>query len=111
MIKKYAYPWVQDWCNQNGWTDLFIERYQYWAFPPGGVMPQPIPLQVLQAIKREKGLSPIERIWYASAIGISITAIASSYWLQCPLPVVAAFGFCALVVAYLDEGDESGEFG
>lgn len=106
MMKKYAYQWVQDWCQENGWTDLFIERCHYWAFPPGGVMPQPIPLQVLQKIKREKGLSPTEKWGYGAGLAISILSIVMTYWSQCPLPIVFAFGFCALGVAYLDDEPE-----
>lgn len=107
MTKRFAYHWVQDWCQENGWTDLFVERYYYWAFPPGAVMPQPIPGQALRAIKTAQGFSPVEWRWYGSAIALGALTLGLSYWLQCPLPLVVAFSFSALVVAYLDDGDTS----
>jgi hypothetical protein len=106
MTKKYAYNWVQAWCQDNGWTDLFVERYCYWAFPPGSVLPQPIPLPVLRSLKQKNGLSPTEKGWYSSSVLVSIMAILTSHWLQCPLPLVFAFGFCAIVMAYLDDSPE-----
>lgn len=27
------------WCDQRGWTDLFIHESRFWAFPPCAVMP------------------------------------------------------------------------
>ena len=102
-IKKYAHQWIQDWCNEHGWTDLFLERYSYWAFPPGAVMPQPIPGDVLHAIKQEKGLSPIERRWYGLGLGGAAVAIAITYAWNTPLPLALAFGLCALTVAYLED--------
>ena len=39
MMERYSIQWIEAWCVENGWTDLFIERGgNYWAFPPGGVM-------------------------------------------------------------------------
>lgn len=102
-MKKYAYQWVQDWCQENGWTELFIERYHYWAFPPDAVMPEPIPVRVLQQLKREHGLSPIERWIYVATAIATVTASLSTFWMQSPLPIVAAFAVCAFAVAYLDD--------
>jgi len=31
-----------NWCNQYGWTDLFVFEGRFWAFPRGGVLPLPI---------------------------------------------------------------------
>ena len=53
-MKHYCEEWVKDWCFENGWTDLYVERCHYWAFPPGAVMPEPIPPRVLRLIKAEK---------------------------------------------------------
>ncbi len=102
-MKKYAYQWIQDWCDQHGWTDLFLERYHYWAFPPGAVLPQPIPGDVLQAIKQEKGLSPTERTWYGAGLAIATLASLCAYLWNTPMPLVLAFGLCALTVAYLED--------
>ena len=29
----------EQWCQINGYSDLFIRNGEYWAFPPNGVMP------------------------------------------------------------------------
>jgi hypothetical protein len=105
MIKKFCDQWIQDWCDENGWTDLFIDRRRYWAFPPGAVMPLPVPDTALQAVKGQKGLSFAERMWMGAAIGVTLVASASSYWLASPMPLVTAFVVCALIVANLDEDD------
>ncbi|MEM9136046.1 MAG: hypothetical protein AAGB01_01670, partial [Cyanobacteria bacterium P01_F01_bin.42] len=44
------YPYLMQWCQENGWTDLFVERYEFWAFPPGSVLPLPLPNSVLEDI-------------------------------------------------------------
>ena len=55
MIKHFCDDWVREWCDANGWTDLFMERSNhYWAFPPGAVMPEPIPSKTLRLIKSQK---------------------------------------------------------
>lgn len=28
-----------NWCNQRGWTDVFVYECRFWAFPPGAVLP------------------------------------------------------------------------
>lgn len=28
-----------NWCDQRGWTDLFVNECRFWAFPPGAVLP------------------------------------------------------------------------
>lgn len=101
-MKHYRDEWIQDWCQENGWTDLFKERSLYWAFPPGAVMPEPIPVKVLKLIKAEKGLCTQERIWLAIAAAITCLCILSIYSTQCPLPLVLAFAFNAITVAQLE---------
>ncbi|MCE2665152.1 MAG: hypothetical protein LW716_21805 [Microcystis sp. 53602_E8] len=87
-MKHFHEPWIQEWCQENGWTELFLERYSnYWAFPPNAVMPEPIPTKVLQNIKRQKGLSPAEKLWLG---------------LACPMPIVLAFAFDAVTAARLE---------
>ena len=57
-MKHYSDQWVEEWCQENGWTELFLERQDhYWAFPPGAVIPEPIPHQTLKIIKSKKGWS------------------------------------------------------
>ena len=33
------YDVCQQWCQQNGYSDLFCRNGQWWAFPPNAVMP------------------------------------------------------------------------
>jgi len=105
-VKHYCDTWIEEWCQDNGWTDLFMERYNnYWAFPPGAVMPEPIPAQVLRLIKLEKGFTVEEKIWSAWALVTTIGAIASSFLLKCPMPLVFAFAFGAVTMAKLEVED------
>jgi hypothetical protein len=30
---------IEQWCAENGYTDLFCQEGEWWAFPPNGVMP------------------------------------------------------------------------
>jgi hypothetical protein len=101
-MNHYCDEWVQEWCDAHGWTDLFRERLEYWAFPPNAVMPLPIPLQALQLIKQEKGLSPDEQTWCLLALVLTTLSAASSYFFFSPMPLVAAFAFCAITAARLE---------
>jgi hypothetical protein len=105
-MNHYCHTWIEDWCRENGWTDLFVrQRDEYWAFPPHGVMPLPIPSQALKGIKTEKGLSVDEKRWCFIAVASTLMGILSSYFSQCPMPLVMAFAFCAIVVAQLEVDD------
>jgi hypothetical protein len=102
FMKHFSDEWIREWCDDNGWTDLIIERCRYWAFPPGAVMPEPIPSRVLKLIKFEKGLTKDEILWSTAAVlGVAIAAILT-YWLQSPLPILLAFAFSAVTVAKLE---------
>ena len=104
-MKHYCEEWLNEWCYEHGWTDLYIERYQYWAFPPGAVMPEPIPTQALRVIKAEKGFTPDEKIWSSSAALVSLIAAILSYFMKCPMPLVFAFAFGAITAARLEVED------
>lgn len=105
-MKHYSNEWVQEWCQENGWTDLFEERCNnYWAFPPGGVIPEPIPIPVLRAIKAKHGLTCEERFWSMFAVGATMIAALVAYSFRCPLPIIAAFAFDAMTVAHLEVED------
>jgi hypothetical protein len=102
-MRHYSDRWIQEWCDTNGWTDLFIERYNnYWAFPPGAVIPEPIPPKTLRSIKAEKGLCPEEKVWLTTAGILSLMAVILSYVFKCPMPMVFAFAFDAITVAQLE---------
>lgn len=105
-MNHYCYTWIEDWCKDNGWTELFVmRRNEFWAFPPNAVMPLPIPSQVLQQIKAEKGLSVDERFWCLAAVIVSVVTAGLSYFAHSPMPFVAAFAFCAMVVAGMEVED------
>ncbi|MBD2075705.1 hypothetical protein H6F86_17775 [Phormidium sp. FACHB-592] len=104
-MNHYAAQWIEDWCAENGWTDLFQERTDYWAFPPNAVMPVPIPTQVLRSIKANQGLCVEEKIWCTAAGLSAIIAASLSYFFATPMPLVAAFAFCAIVVARMEDDD------
>lgn len=102
MIKHFCDDWIKEWCQENGWTDLFINRSDYWAFPPNGVMPLPIPKETLLEIKLQKGLSRQERIWFSIAGFVSIISAILTYILASPMPLVFSFAFCAIIMAYFE---------
>lgn len=101
-MKHFSEDWIKEWCHNNGWTDLFLESRAYWAFPPHGVMPLPIPREVLISIKAEKGFSIEEKIWLFITIIVSSISGLLSYFVASPMPLVFAFSFCAIVFANFD---------
>ncbi|RMF23340.1 MAG: hypothetical protein D6756_08965 [Cyanobacteria bacterium J083] len=102
-MKHFRDEWIQEWCDENGWTDLYVERCNhYWAFPPQAVMPEPIPGEILRAIKAKKGLCQQEKVWLFSVGIISFLSLVTSWFLRCPLPIVFAFAFDAITVARLE---------
>ena len=106
MINRYSIQWIEAWCLENGWTDLFVERRgNYWAFPPGGVMPEPIPMNVLRVIKEENGLTNQEMYWACAAISTTILAVIYTFLWKCPIPLVLSFAFNAVTVAQFEPED------
>ena len=102
-MQHFHDEWIQEWCDRNGWTDLFCERYNnYWAFPPNCVMPEPIPQKVLRLIKSEKGLSKSEQKLAGITAIISIFAVALSYLWMSPMPLMFAFGLNAISFASME---------
>lgn len=99
---QYSYHWIQDWCQENGWTDLFVERQSFWAFPPGAVIPEPIPGEVLVSLKHLHGYSPIERNSFGLILAIALLSAVLSVWGRSPFPLVVAFCLASLVVAWLE---------
>lgn len=101
-MKRYSEDWLNEWCMENGWTDLYIERYNYWAFPPGAVMPEPIPSHALRLIKAQKGLCAEERLLSISAVAVTVLAAILTFLLHSPMPLVFAFAFGAITVGMLE---------
>ncbi len=102
-MKHYQDEWINEWCRENGWTDLFTERYNnYWAFPPNAVIPEPIPPKVLRLIKAEKGLCMEEKVWVGLACTMTVMGVVISFLLRSPMPIVFAFAFDSVTVAQLE---------
>jgi hypothetical protein len=109
MMNRYSIKWIEAWCLENGWTDLFVERRNnYWAFPPGCVMPEPIPVHVLRLIKEENGFTNEELFWSLSAVLLTILSIIYTISFKCPIPLVLAFAFNAITVAQFEPEDDYG---
>ena len=102
-MPKALTDFVSCWCHENGWTDLFVDHYEYWAFPPGAVMPLPVPSDVLADYVDSHQLTPTAKLLYGAVIGMAAIAASLSLSIHSPMPLVVAFGLCALIVAHLDE--------
>jgi hypothetical protein len=51
---------IQDWCDENGYTDPFLKNSEWWGFPANAVMPVPLPDQLsYQAFKLTDRRNPI----------------------------------------------------
>lgn len=106
IMNHYCLTWIENWCYENGWSEPFVQaRNEFWAFPPNGVMPLPIPVKALRLMKQEYGLTLSEKRWCLAAIVTTVTALAFAYVFQSPMPIVAAFAFCAAVAAGLETED------
>ena len=102
-MKHYSDEWIQDWCSENGWTDPVMEPLNhYWAFPPGAVMPEPIPTDTLRLLKSRYGMTSQEKLWSGTAIAVAIGMAWLSYVLQCPMPLIVGFAYAAFVAAGLE---------
>jgi len=38
-IENIYHEGAREWCEKNGYTDPFFQDGNWWAFPPGGVIP------------------------------------------------------------------------
>jgi hypothetical protein len=102
-MKHYDEQWIQEWCDNNGWTDLVVDRHHsYWAFPPNAVMPEPLPMKALKTIKLDKGMTFEEKLWAGISFIFTLISATVSYVLKCPMPIFLAFAFCAVTVAKLE---------
>lgn len=95
--------YLTHWCQKHGWTDLFVDRYQFWAFPPGGVLPLPVPNSVIEGFYSQRHIT--KRHWCCYMLSICSTAIAIPLTIvsHSPMPLIAAFACGAIAVGLLDE--------
>lgn len=104
VIPRYSYsntPMSPQWpgAKSTAGPIFFIEQYQYWAFPPGGVMPLPLPTEGLQFIELPVALSAQQRRLQILALAIALITMGLSGWLQSLFPLVIGFSCCALLMA------------
>lgn len=43
---------IKKWCENSGWTDSFVQKGQFYAFPPGAVIPLPVPTAAIESAKK-----------------------------------------------------------
>jgi len=46
---------IKKWCEDSRWTDLFVHKGQFYAFPPGAVVPLAVPTEVIESVKNIRG--------------------------------------------------------
>jgi uncharacterized membrane protein YedE/YeeE len=95
--------YLSAWCEDHGWTDLFLERYQFWAFPPGGVLPMPLPSDVFEDFQSQQQWSRKAIACYVLAIGSTLLGIGWTFQSSCPMPLIMAFAVAAIAVAMLED--------
>lgn len=95
--------YIQQWCHEHGWTDLFVEQRQFWAFPPGAVLPMPVPVHALEGYYSSREASGAVKLVSLFAIGVALGAILLTMVTFSPIPLILAFCFCAISVAVLEE--------
>jgi hypothetical protein len=102
-MPRVLHQYIQQWCQENGWTDLFVEQRQFWAFPPNAVLPVPVPTQALKGFYAEREMTPQVGLLNLSALGAALGAVFLTVFTLSPVPLLAAFGCCAIAVALLEE--------
>jgi hypothetical protein len=102
-MPKVLHQYIQQWCQEHGWTDLFVEQRQFWAFPPGSVLPVPVPTRALEGFYNEREMTPQVGLLNLCSIGVALCAILLTVITLSPVPLLAAFGCCAIAVALLEE--------
>ncbi|WP_404784800.1 hypothetical protein [Altericista sp. CCNU0014] len=102
-MPRVLHQYIQQWCQEHGWTDLFVEQRQFWAFPPGSVLPVPVPTHALEGFYSEREMSPHVCLLSLSSIGLSLLSVFLTVRTLSPVPLLAAFGCCAIAAALLEE--------
>ncbi len=96
------YRYIQQWCQEHGWTDLFIEQRQFWAFPPGSFIPVPVPARAIERFYTKYRPTPQAKALSLSVAAVALgTAVLTALTLS-PVPLLLGFGFCAITVALLE---------
>ena len=72
-LSTAIYSVCQQWCQQNGYSDLFCRNGQWWVFPPNAVMP----VRLKEAIPPEVNYSQEVKIGRVSITLMSDGSIAT----------------------------------
>ena len=102
-MSRPLYRYLNQWCQEHGWTDLFVERYQFWAFPPGGVLPLPLPHAAIEGFYAQQATTQKHWFCYGLSVVSTLIAIPLAIASQSPMPLLAAFACAAIAVGMLDE--------
>jgi hypothetical protein len=101
-MPKVPYEYLQRWCQEHGWTDLFMEQRQFWAFPPGAVLPLPIPAYAFEGFQHNR-LSGRSLLLNAAAVVFTLGGICLTALTYSPMPLLSAFAISTIIVALLPE--------
>jgi hypothetical protein len=96
------YRYIQQWCQEHGWTDLFIEQRQFWAFPPGSFIPVPVPTSALKRFYAKQYPTRQAKVLSLSVVGAALGAVTIAALTLSPVPLLLGFGCCAIAVALLE---------
>jgi hypothetical protein len=96
------YRYIQQWCQEHGWTDLFIEQRQFWAFPPGSFIPVPVPASAVKRFYAKYRPTTQVRVLSLSVMGVALGAVVLTVLTLSPVPLLLGFGCCAIAVALLE---------
>lgn len=58
-LRSAMYGVCQAWCDQYGYSDPFCRNAEWWAFPPGGVMPVQIKTIMGEGCQRLIQIGPL----------------------------------------------------
>jgi hypothetical protein len=96
------YRYIQQWCQEHGWTNLFIEQRQFWAFPPGSFVPVPVPTSAIERFYAKYRPTTQTRVLNLSVMGVALGSVMLTALTLSPIPLLLGFGCCAIVVALLE---------
>lgn len=82
---------------------MFIEQRQFWAFPPGSVLPVPVPTHAIEGFYSTREMLPQVGLLNLFSVGVTLGAVLLTVVTLSPVPLLLAFGCCAIAVAILEE--------
>jgi hypothetical protein len=101
-MPRVLYQFIQQWCKEHNWTDLFVEQQQFWAFPPDSFIPVPIPVSAIERFYAKRRSAPRFKVTSLSAVGAALSTVALTMLTFSPVPLLLGFGCCVIAVALLE---------